>query len=446
MAIARILMGFVLLGDLFTRWRFCREFYTSEGFCSRALVLESLANYLLPSLHLANDTEAYQSLLFTLGMVFAGGLLLGYRTRLCSLLSWLLLVSLHERNFLVLNSGDTLLAALLFWGIFLPWGATWSVDSRKAGAPEVRERLVLSAATIGWSLQMSYLYLFAALHKLHPYWLSEGSALYYALNIGHHATSWANSLLTYPEALRVLTRAVWGTELLLAFAVLAPWRRLRLVAIVVAVLMHLSFGLFLEIGVFRYVPVIGLLALLPRFSSGLPRDQLRVELPAGRSALLLGVCLLNLAVNFESLGKGKQVFVPPSILRVASLFAGLQNFGVFAGPGLEQDGWFAIQVHARDGKDYDAWRGDRPWDSNRPELVSATFPDDRWRKYLMNLPGLPQESPYRRGFAEWAKGEWNSRHPMNQATAVRVWQAVVRTSPSGGASEPEWILVAEVRR
>ncbi len=446
MAVARMAMACVLLSDLLIRLSFCREFYSDDGFCSRLVLLRAQTSYLLPSLHLANDLETYQSLLLIIQLCLAGALLLGYRTRTVSALSWLLLLSLHQRNPLLLNSGDTLMAALLFWGIFLPWGAVWSVDSKARSGEGHLDETVLSAATIGWSLQMACLYLFAALHKLHPYWLSEGSAIYYALNIGHHSTAWAVPLTDHPEALAVLTRVVWLMELCLGLAILLPTPRPRILAISTAAILHLTFGLFLEIGVFRYVPLVGLLALVPgRFFGADGRSQPRIHLGGPLAMALLSVCLLTCAVNLESLGKGRKVFLPDLVLRIAPVFSSLQYFGVFAGPGLEEDGWFTVQVQAQDGRDYDAWRGDRAWSAERPPLVSATYPDDRWRKYMMNLPTLPVDSPFRQGFAEWAARQWNRRHPENRAVLVRVWQARVETRLPGPSSSAEWSLIAEAK-
>ena len=64
-------------------------------------------------------------------VLLAVALLVGYRTRLATIGSWILLASIHVRLPVVINAGDTLLRVLLFWSIFLPLGAMWSVDARR---------------------------------------------------------------------------------------------------------------------------------------------------------------------------------------------------------------------------------------------------------------------------------------------------------------------------
>ena len=55
-------------------------------------------------------------------------LTLGIRPWLSTLVSFLLLASLPvNRNPLVFQGGDNLLLLLLFWGLFLPWGARLSL-------------------------------------------------------------------------------------------------------------------------------------------------------------------------------------------------------------------------------------------------------------------------------------------------------------------------------
>lgn len=439
---ARIVTGLVLLGDQFVRATHLSAFYTSEGAVPRQVFLASYHEFTFPSLHLANDTWLYQAALWLIQTLLAGALLAGWHTRWTTAASWLLLMSVHERNPLILNSGDSLLAALLFWAIWLPWGERYSWDARGQASPDT---VVLSAASVGWCLQMTCLYLFAALHKIHPVWLTEKTAVVYALSIDCHASRWADTLLAYPDVLRWLSPWVVRGEALLALAILLPWPAARRAALLLAALMHWSFGLFLEIGIFRFTPWIGLIAMTPWPSRGHRSEPLalRDHLVRPLSAPLLGLCLLTWAINFEGLGKGERVLLEPGILRASRWLTNTQHWGVFAGPGLENGGWFAIKVTTSQGETFDAWQSDRPFQERKPVLVSATFPDDRWRKWMMNLPGAPENSPFRERFAAWCLEQWNRRHPESPAQRVEVYQVLEVTSPDGTAQPPRWILLAE---
>lgn len=445
LAAARIAIGLLLFADLLHRLRFADVFLTADGVVPRQLFLEAYANFSFPSVHVANDSYPYQIGLLCLQMAFAIALALGYRTQTCSVVSWYLLVSLHARAPMILNSGDSLLASLLFWGIFLPWGQLWSIDARNGAVGKMEGFKVCTAATVGWVMQMVCLYLFAALHKFHPYWIEERSAVYYALSLGPHATQAASWLLPYPGLLSLLSPLVLGLELSIALLLLAPWPKIRFAVIGIAALMHLGFGLFLEIGIFRYSPLIGLIALLPWQRRREPREVARVDFSAPFTLPLLCVALLMWAMNLELLGKGRPLFLPASLVRVAPLVVGYQHWGVFAGPGLESGGWFSIEIESRKGERYEAWLGDHPFSQERPLVISQTYPDDRWRKFMLNLPSLPPSSPSLKRFAEWSLQRWKERHPDSLAGSVKVWHVVEKAKLEGGYEEPTWKLLVELK-
>jgi hypothetical protein len=432
--------GAVIVIDCCLRLRFAEEFYASTGVAPRQLFLNAFVSLSVPSLHLANDAYLYQVTLLLLQIGLGFCLALGYRTRLVTALSWYLLVSLQARNPVILNSGDSLLAALMFWAMFLPWNRVWSMDARDL--PSNVATSVCSAATVGVTMQMVCMYLFAALHKTHPYWTEQGTAIYLSLSLGHHATGAAALLLPYESALRTLTRMVVLTELLLAFAIFAPWPRVRTGFLMLAAVMHLTFGFFLEIGIFRYSPLIGLLALLPLGRLRGDNTTSFEMAPWYTAVPLLGACLLTWAVNLESLGKGREVFLPPPLLALAPAVIGPQHWAVFAGPGLELSGWFAVEIETAETKAYHALTGEEIG-TKKPVLVSATYPDDRWRKFMMNLAGMPAGDPFRQNFADWCLRRWNIEHPQKPARSVRVWQVVEETSIGGAATAPRWNLLAQ---
>jgi hypothetical protein len=73
--------------------------------------------------------------LFAIAALVAIALLVGYRTRLATVLL-ALLASLQARNPTLIQGGDNLLLLLLFWGMFLPLGARFAIDAaldRRAG-------------------------------------------------------------------------------------------------------------------------------------------------------------------------------------------------------------------------------------------------------------------------------------------------------------------------
>lgn len=71
----------------------------------------------------------FQIIIHVVTLIFALFFLVGFKTRASNILLWLLVLSLHNRNVLILNSGDDLLRMLLFWSIFMPVGDRFSLDS-----------------------------------------------------------------------------------------------------------------------------------------------------------------------------------------------------------------------------------------------------------------------------------------------------------------------------
>jgi hypothetical protein len=56
-------------------------------------------------------------------------MLVGYYTKTASFLTWILTLSLHNRNYLVLHGGDVLQRVILFYALFLPLGDCYSIDN-----------------------------------------------------------------------------------------------------------------------------------------------------------------------------------------------------------------------------------------------------------------------------------------------------------------------------
>jgi len=127
LALFRINLALLILADLVMRSRDLVAHYTDDGILPRADYL-GILNGAVSSLHFISGSAWIEALLFMLAALVALALLAGYRTRLATFVSWLLLLSLQNRNHMILQGGDMLLLLLLFWGLFLPLGARFSVD------------------------------------------------------------------------------------------------------------------------------------------------------------------------------------------------------------------------------------------------------------------------------------------------------------------------------
>ncbi len=66
---------------------------------------------------------------FCFGLAFYVLLLLGYRTRLVQCLSFLFFVGVLNRNLVISNDSDSVMATTLMWSLFLPMGKRFSLDA-----------------------------------------------------------------------------------------------------------------------------------------------------------------------------------------------------------------------------------------------------------------------------------------------------------------------------
>ena len=189
LAIFRISLGLLLLTDLIQRAADLTAHYTDAGVLPRAALFGSPAsNPWHLSLHVISGTWPVQAVLFLLAGLFAGLLLVGYRTRRTTFVSWVFLISLHSRNPLLLYGGDALLRLLLFWSLFVPLGARYSLDSLLNTSSDRLPKRVVSMGTVALLAQVVVLYEFTAVLKSGVEWHQESSAVYYALNLDQFAT------------------------------------------------------------------------------------------------------------------------------------------------------------------------------------------------------------------------------------------------------------------
>jgi hypothetical protein len=157
----RVGLGMVLLLDVLKRAIALEAHYTDAGVLPRASLAAIRPGPGIFRLYLLSGDPWAQALLFTVAGLLALAVIVGLKTRLATLFSLWLLVSVQARNPLVCHTGDSLLAVLTFWALFLPLGATTSVDRMVSG--RVPPRRVCSFGSAGLLLQIATFYLGAGL-------------------------------------------------------------------------------------------------------------------------------------------------------------------------------------------------------------------------------------------------------------------------------------------
>lgn len=289
LALFRISLGTLLLFDLVLRSFDLETFYTDAGVLPREH-WASLTHRWHWSLHGASGEPWWQILLFVIAGIAAIALAIGYRTKIANAISFVLLASLLNRNGLVLQGGDQLLAVMCFWALFLPLGLRFSVDA--ALQPTLRDdpnsrqldsaahRPWLSVATVAITFQILYLYFFTALMKTGAAWTERFDAAFYAVSLQHFATPIGDFMTGFPTLLKAATAYVLGVEfvgpLLVLGAVLWPVSRQfyrvfaisRLTGLVLLGSLHAAFLLMLYIGLFPLIDFMALSLLIPGIAWG----------------------------------------------------------------------------------------------------------------------------------------------------------------------------------
>ncbi|MFB6262700.1 MAG: HTTM domain-containing protein, partial [Bradymonadaceae bacterium] len=264
LAAFRIAIGALLVADLLLRSRDLVAFYTDFGVLPRTALLETLWNSGWLSIHMATGSAPLEALFFLAAGGVALALMAGFHTTLATAVSWFFLIGLQARNPMVGQGGDILLRLLLFWGMFLPLGARYSVDAALSSTDQ-RPRTTTSFATVAYVVQLCFIYAFAYVLKTGPEWTENFSAVYYALNLEQFTTpigDWLRQLRFLHRPLTVITLALEGIGWLL---ILVPFYRdvLRVVAVVLFAGMHLGFAVSMHLGLFSYIAVAAWIPLLP---------------------------------------------------------------------------------------------------------------------------------------------------------------------------------------
>jgi predicted DCC family thiol-disulfide oxidoreductase YuxK len=265
LAALRIGLGVLLLVDLVQRSGDLTAHYTDFGLLPRADLLQVSPSRWLVSIHLISGVWQIQAVLFALAGVSALALLVGYRTRLATIVSWLLFTSLNTRNPMIVLGADVLLRVVLFWAMFLPLGARWSVDRAWVRTAPPRGPRVLSAASVAYLAQIVLVYWITALRKSDPEWRSAGTALYYALSLDNVTTPLGHALLQLPTLLTWLTHGVLWFEVLGPLLLFCPvfTGPIRIAVVLAFALMHAGIALTLRIGYFPWVSALAMVVFLP---------------------------------------------------------------------------------------------------------------------------------------------------------------------------------------
>ncbi|HEY8258580.1 MAG TPA: HTTM domain-containing protein [Gemmatimonadales bacterium] len=470
LALFRMVFGFVILLDLLARIPEIPVFYTDSGAVPREFMFSTIRSWGGYSLQFMSGAWPVQLAFFLVMVAVISCFIVGYRTRTSAVLAWLLIMSMQGRNPYILHGGDDVIRILMFWCIFAPLNARWSID-----AALNRDKPLLPVSNASWGaqalmFQLCFIYLSTAVWKVHPVWLTEGSAIYYALHLTQFAKPFGTWLAQFPHLLQLMTWATWGLEFFGPFLLFIPVRTgwFRLLAMVSFMGLHLGIFLTMAIGLFPWICMAAWIMVMPsmvwdwvdrwypRLSPSvrafIERTRAGVAAtlvpffarfktpPAPRENLGLagGVfvgayALIVFAINFQTLPvvKGKV----PGLMAFAEALLGLhQKWAMFAPYPMPKDGWYQVVGTQPGGRKLDIWNGGIPPTMAQPDVIKS-YRDVRWNKYL-NAVTFDEFAFLRPYFGSYLCRSWNASHTGPSRVDHISINYIMRINPKPGQPFP----------
>ena len=462
---------FVLADLLVYRLPAVGAFYADGGVLPRSTLAESFPLLAEASLYAISGSARVQTGLLAVGVLAAGSMLVGYRTRAATGLTLALLASLYARNPYVINGGNTILVVFLFLGLFLPLDARWSLgaDSRsgRAAREETERRgddapesaLDSRVCSVGTAVALLTLVSIYAANAVSKYrsdaWMS-GVAVPRIFQLGEFTVG-LGPLLSERAAL--LTAINWSWIALLAASpalIVATGRRRTGVALAF-VAAHLGMAATMRLAVFPFVMAAILLLFLPpgawdrleavtarlRESTRLadpvrahrsdggtePRavdptpSRARRAMKVGTSALLVGFFLA--LVWWQAAGVG--LVDLPASETTGDLSEVSWSF--FAPNPPDASSWYVVRGTPESGDPIDLRDGE-PATYDRPPDAAETYPSTLWHQFgfRMKHAGESRYRPVASYLCERADRD------VASVTVFRVEQSVDATGP---VDEPE---------
>lgn len=230
-----------------------------------------LANVQLPKLlnwgtwsifnvQLGSYSAFYSHAVLILGIGAAIAMMVGWKTRWSTFITWLVLASLWNRNPLLLDGDDAVLKVMAFYLLLTPCGGAWSIDAQHHKLPT--EAAVWPLRLI--QFQIALIYFVSGWVKFHSAEWLDGSVLQYVLSHPHYSRfDWSGYFKSawFVGMLSVLASIIRWWELLFPFLLLNSY--LRRLSLVLGVMFHI--GLLVTMNL-RWFPII-MLALYPALLS-----------------------------------------------------------------------------------------------------------------------------------------------------------------------------------
>jgi hypothetical protein len=262
LALFRVSLALIVFAEVRDRAVCFNAQYSNRGVLPGRVVREVLDAR--PSLLLLSDSDAFAALIFVATAIASVLMLIGWRTRLATIATFLLLFSIQTRNPLLNHNGDVLMRLLLMWGMFLPLGSYLSLDARWGRSRRSSPR-VFSVASAGLLLQGTFVYFVVAASKFQYDIWWRGDSLWAVLQKDSYVRPLGDWFLGYPEIVAWMTHSSMLMESLIPILLFLPWQRARVrtLGVLIATVFQLNIFAVASIGTFQPLTILALFPFLP---------------------------------------------------------------------------------------------------------------------------------------------------------------------------------------
>ncbi len=336
----------IIIWDVITRLPWVGPFYSDVSFFTRELA--AVSNHPAAwSLFSISGSQEYAIALFVITIVAALSLLVGFRSQLSAIICLVLVYSINVRMPLTTDGGHVLLRMLLFWSVFLPMGARWSLDATIAGNRVGKVESIANFSTAVIMVQFACMYFFAGIAKCNEDWW-YGDAIHRSLSLEMYAWPFAQFVKDLPQVwLLNAGRLLVVAEIVLPLFMFVPkiYRVARPVAAITFCAMHVGIWLTLSIGVFAAISIISWVLFVPLPNRLKRNTQSQHQAPVrptsyGKRKTLIATQLFCgfgivyiIALNVINLDiKRASLFLPDALQSIAWVTMTAQEFQMFSRP------------------------------------------------------------------------------------------------------------------
>lgn len=244
------------------------------------------------------DGRAYFELCYALALVTAALFMLGWRTRVLSVLFAVVVTSFHGRAIFMTDGGDNLVLLMSLYLALTACGRRWSLDARRnrpkatragsapepAGRPfarqlrDARTTLITAVHNCGMfviAAQVCFLYGSAGLYKVQGAFWGGGTALHYVLNL-ELFQPWPALSHFVDEHTLVVAVAGYLTVLLQVAFPFVLFGRLKYPVLAMLLGMHIGIAALMGLPLFSGAMIVADAVFLPdRFYTFLPQLRRR---------------------------------------------------------------------------------------------------------------------------------------------------------------------------